>query len=366
MTNQHENPPSDGDRLEFTVSEDDSGVRLDKWLSERAGDLSRSRVKSLIDNGSLLRDGTIFTDPSWRLRAGESYRLEAPAVASPKPEGEDIHLEIAYEDEDLIVIDKPAGMVVHPGAGNWSGTLVNALIHHCGASLSGIGGVARPGIVHRIDKDTSGLLVVAKNDATHRGLAKAFAAHDIDREYLAICTGVLRPLIGTIDAPLNRMSGDRKKMAVVKPNPYDVDDENNEPGAPLTGDRRRTRHAITHYKVLDVYGRRLARLAGDGLACLTECRLETGRTHQIRVHMSHVGHPLIGDQTYGRGGSGLPGLKPGSSVRDHAIDLLGRFRRQALHAAVLGFRHPRSGISVRLSSEPPSDFRILIAALSAL
>ena len=248
-------------------------------MADRLEGLTRSRVKALIEGGALQKDGAPFDDPSWRLRVGERFDLDIPQPTAPTPRAQNIPLDVAYEDDAVIVVDKPAGMVVHPAAGNWTGTLVNALIAHCGDSLSGVGGVARPGVVHRIDKDTSGLLVVAKHDAAHQALTKAFAAHDVDRAYEAIAVGAPRPGIGTIDAPIGRAGGDRKKFAVVK----------------NAGNRPDARHAVTHFKVLEAFGRNRAKLAGDALACLLECRLETGRTHQIRVHLSASGHPLVGD-----------------------------------------------------------------------
>ncbi|NNL88914.1 MAG: RluA family pseudouridine synthase [Marinicaulis sp.] len=332
----------------FCAGSHNAGARLDKWLSEAIDSLTRTRLKALIEGGAIARNGEIFTDPSWRLREGEDYRLTVPPAASPTPGGEDIPLEIAFEDDDLIVVNKPAGMVVHPASGNWTGTLVNALIHHCGNSLSGIGGVARPGIVHRIDKDTSGLLVVAKNDRAHQGLGALFAAHDIDRVYEAIAVGAPRPGVGTIDAALARAPGDRKKMAVVR-DPY----------------QDNARHAISHYKILEAFGRSRAKLKGDALASLIECKLETGRTHQIRVHLSHIGHPLIGDQVYGRG-PGLSGLKPDDDAGEKAIKVLKKFRRQALHARTLGFAHPVSGEALSFDCPPPADFEALREALKEL
>ncbi len=352
------NPRSDEATHEFTAGADDAGVRLDKWLSDRLESLTRTRLKGLIEDGAVTRNNEVFTDASWRLRDGETFRLVVPAPDDPAPEGEAIDLDIRHEDADIIVINKPAGMVVHPAAGNWSGTLVNALIHHCGESLSGVGGVARPGIVHRIDKDTTGLLVVAKNDKAHQGLAADFAVHNIERVYDAIAVGVPRPRIGTINAALARAQNDRKKMAVVKKGYASDDDAPTRRGAGA-------RHAVTHYKVLDAYGQSRAKLAGDALASLIECRLETGRTHQIRVHLNSIGHPLIGDQTYGRG-PGLSGLKPGDEAAENAIEIIRNFRRQALHARVLGFAHPVTGQSFRFECNPPADFSELLCALRAL
>lgn len=335
-------------RLFLTVNADHAGTRLDKWLSDAADGLTRTRIKALIETGALTRGGAPFADGSWKVKAGETYCLDVPAPAPAEPKPEPMPLDVRFEDGDLIVINKPAGLVVHPGAGNWTGTLVNALIAHCGESLSGVGGVARPGIVHRLDKDTSGLLVVAKNDAAHQALSAAFSVHDIERVYSAIALGWPRPAVGTIDAPIAR-AADRIKMAV-------VDEESTRP------DRRA---AVTHYRVAEVFGRGRARLAGDALASLIDCTLETGRTHQIRVHLASIGHPLIGDPVYGRG-PGLAGLKPGEPDADRAIAAVAGFRRQALHARVLGFAHPRTGEALQFEAEPPEDFNLLRSALAAL
>ena len=335
--------------LQARITKENSGARLDKWLSESIEGLTRSRLKALIEGGNLSRNGTVFTDPSWKMREGETYALTIPPVEAPTPKGENINLDIHYEDDDLIVVNKPAGMVVHPAAGNWTGTLVNALIAHCGDTLSGIGGVARPGIVHRIDKDTSGLLVVAKNDAAHQALSKAWSVHDIERVYDAIATGAPRPAVGTIEASLARGGGDRKKIVVV----------------PEESERPDQRHAVTHYKVKEFYGKGRARLDGDFVASLVECRLETGRTHQIRVHLSHIGHPLVGDPVYGRG-PGLAGVKPGDPAADMALAVMKGFRRQALHARILGFAHPISGETMHFEAPPPKDLEELLDALRAL
>lgn len=333
--------------LDLAAGPDDAGARLDKWLSEKAPDFTRTRLKALIEAGALRRNGEPLTEPSTKIRAGDVFALTLPAVEAAEPQGEAIALDIRYEDGDLIVINKPAGLVVHPAAGNWTGTLVNALIAHCGESLSGVGGVARPGIVHRIDKDTSGLLVVAKNDLAHQGLAAAFASHTIERVYDAVAIGAPRPGVGTIDAALARAAGERRKMSVVS-------DGN------LAG-----RRAVTHYRVSETFGRGRAKLAGDALASLIECRLETGRTHQIRAHLAHIGHPLIGDPAYGRG-PGLSGLKPGEPAADRAIETIKGFRRQALHARILGFSHPATGAALHFEAERPADFEALIAALRGL
>jgi len=339
----------DGDDIyRFIIDADNAGGRLDKWLSDKIEALTRTRIKALIEGEAVTRNGEVFTDPSWKLREGEEYTLQAPPVVDPIPEAENIPLDIVFEDNDLIVVNKPAGMVVHPAAGNWTGTLVNALIYHCGDSLSGIGGVARPGIVHRIDKDTTGLVVIAKGDRAHQRLAKAFSKHNIERVYEAIAVGAPRPGIGSIDAALARSTSDRTKMSVVNLETH-----------------RKARHAITHYKIIEAFGRRRAKLKGDALASLIECRLETGRTHQIRVHLSSIGHPIVGDQVYGRG-PGLSGLRPGDAAADKAKSLLQNFRRQALHAKSLGFKHPITGEEMHFERPAPEDFQALLEALRAL
>ncbi len=311
--------------------------------------LTRSRLQSLIKEGALTRNGEPFTNIKWKVHIGEDYRLTVPEAAPAAIIPQAMTLDIIYEDKDLIVINKPAGLVVHPGAGNHDGTLVNALMAHCGDSLSGIGGVARPGIVHRIDKDTSGLLVIAKHDQAHLVLAEAFAEHDIDRVYHAIITGVLRPGVGTLETLIGRSPNDRRKMAVIS-------EQETRPDA---------RHAISHYKTLKRYGNGRAKLAGDAVASLIECRLETGRTHQIRVHMAHLNAPLIGDQTYGRG-PGLAGLKPSDDEATEAIKVLKNFRRQALHAHILGFTHPVTKEVLHFEAPPPQDFQRVINALDRL
>lgn len=298
--------------------------RLDKAVAEASG-LSRERVKALIAERAVLIGGAPATSGSARIEAGAEFTIALPVTVALEAAPQDIPLDIVFEDDRLVVVDKPAGLVVHPAAGNPDGTLVNALLHHCAGRLSSINGVARPGIVHRIDKDTSGLLVVAKTDAAHERLAAQFAAHTIERRYLAVCAGHPVPPEGTVDARLGRSDADRKKMAV------------------LPAGSSRGKHAVTHYRTL----RRL------GHAALIECRLETGRTHQVRVHCASIGHALLGDPVYGR----LP--KPLRPV----LDRLG-FRRQALHAAELGFLHPATGERLHFRSEPPRDMRELIDELA--
>ena len=298
--------------------------RLDKALADATG-LSRERIKGLIGDGAVLVEGSPATGGSAKVTEGASFSIALPPVAALEAEAQDIPLVIAFEDDHLIVVDKPAGMVVHPAAGNPDGTLVNALLHHCAGRLSGINGVARPGIVHRIDKETSGLLVVAKTDAAHEGLAAQFAAHSIDRRYLAVCGGHPNPPEGTIATRLGRSDADRKKMAV------------------LPDESPRGKRAVTHYRTL----RRLDH------ATLLECRLETGRTHQVRVHCASIGHALLGDPVYGRTPKALRPL----------LDRLG-FNRQALHAAELGFSHPVSGERLHFRADLPPDMTELIDELA--
>ncbi len=334
--------------LVLTVDEEVQGQRLDKWLSDQLTDFSRSRLKALIEEGHLMRDGSPVSSVSTKTKAGEVYCLILPDLSEPTPEPENIPLEILFEDDHLIVLNKPAGMVVHPAAGNYTGTLVNALLHHCQGSLSGIGGVARPGIVHRLDKDTSGVMVAAKHDKAHKGLTAAFSVHDIKRVYMAIVHGAPRPGVGTVETGYGRAGNDRKKMAV-----HDLWEN---PDA---------KEAITHDRIRETYGQGRAKMPGDSLASLVDCELETGRTHQIRVHMAHLGHPLLGDPLYGRG-PGLSGLRPGEDVTDLAIKVLGDFRRQALHARELGFIHPVTGEKLSFDVSAPADFTDLMSALQAL
>lgn len=320
----------------MTAGDDAAGRRLDQWLAAALSpEFSRSRLQSLMREGSVRLDGRIVNDPGAKLRGGEEIVIAMPEPEEAAPKGEAIPLAILHEDADLIVIDKPAGLVVHPGAGNPTGTLVNALIHHCGDSLSGIGGVRRPGIVHRLDKDTSGVMVVAKNDRAHRALADAFADHGrdgvLERAYLALVWGVPDRLDGIVDAPLGRASSDRTLRAVVRETSPDA------------------RPAVTHWRVVERFG---------NAAALVECRLETGRTHQIRVHMAHIGHPLIGDPDYGRGFRTKVNRLP-----DALRQAVSAFSRQALHARLLTFAHPATGRIMRFETAPPADLAALIEAL---
>lgn len=329
-------------RKVLTAGEDAQG-RLDAWLAtELDGEFSRSRLKALIEQGVVTINGRACTEPKKKISPGDTIEITLPEPEDPEPKGENIPLEVLYEDADVIVIAKPAGLVVHPGAGNWTGTLVNALIYHCGDSLSGIGGVKRPGIVHRLDKDTTGVMVAAKNDAAHRHLADQFADHGrtgpLERAYMAVVWGRPNGLKGTIDAPLGR-AGDRTKRTVKK---EDTDD---------------ARHAVTHYQVMERFHEKPD---ATSLAALIECRLETGRTHQIRVHMAHVGTPLIGDQDYSLGFKTKVNLLP-----EHARDVVSRFPRQALHAFLLAFEHPRTGEVMEFEAPVPKDMAELLEALRA-
>lgn len=297
------------------------GGRLDKALADASG-LSRERIKALMGEGRISLAGAPVSSASSKVEPGTVFTIEVPEAAPAHAVAQDIPLSVVFEDEYLIVIDKPAGLVVHPAAGNLDGTLVNALLHHCRGQLSGIGGVARPGIVHRIDKDTSGLLVVAKTDKAHEGLAVQFADHSIVRAYLAVVGGRPVPSARTVTGSIARSNHDRKKMALVEDG--------------------RGKHAVTHFRTLELM---------NG-STLIECRLETGRTHQVRVHMASIGHALLGDPVYGRTPSSLRAVL-------QRLD----FRRQALHAAELGFVHPVKGETVHFTSPLPDDMRTLIDEL---
>ncbi|WP_308912031.1 RluA family pseudouridine synthase [Pseudokordiimonas caeni] len=323
--------------LSATVPEGGSG-RLDRFLAEAFADLSRSRIKALIEEGNVRLNGAnapgTILSASRAVKPGETFSVVIPPPEAPLPLPEDIPLDVVYEDEHLIVVNKAPGMVVHPAAGSPNGTLVNALLFHCGDSLSGIGGVKRPGIVHRIDKDTSGLLVMAKHDKAHAGLAAQFADHSIERLYAAICRGIPSPVAGRIEGNIARHPVDRKRMAVT----------------PTGG-----KWAATHYRTIHAFAHN-----GHPVAVLIECKLETGRTHQVRVHMTHIGHPLVGDPVYGRTHK-LPSTTPAAARGA----ILG-FTRQALHARVLGFVHPVTGETLRFESELPHDMMSLLGALDPL
>ncbi|KQN14622.1 MULTISPECIES: RluA family pseudouridine synthase [unclassified Sphingomonas] len=306
--------------IEARIAAAADGWRLDRALADAVPTMSRERLKTLIAAGAVSQAGQPWRDSSKKASAGQTFAIAVPPPTPLHNEAQDIPLVIAYEDEHLIVVDKQAGLVVHPAAGNFDGTLVNALLHHCAGNLSGIGGVARPGIVHRIDKDTSGLMIAAKSDRAHEGLAKQFHDHSIDRRYRAIVGGIPRPSSGTVDAPLARSPQNRKKIAIVQ------------------GGKR----AVTHFTTLQPLRD----------AALVECRLETGRTHQVRVHMASIGHALLGDPVYGRN-------RPGQKT---LLETLG-FRRQALHAAYLGFIHPINSNALAFESRMPTDMQELFSEL---
>jgi 23S rRNA pseudouridine1911/1915/1917 synthase len=321
-----------GERHSIEASEEDAGLRLDAVLAARLPALSRSRIKALIDSGKVESGGDAVTAPARKVRAGEVFTLTVPPAEAPRLEGQAIPLSVVYEDGALIVIDKPAGMVVHPAAGNPDGTLVNALIAHCGPGLTGIGGEARPGIVHRLDKDTSGLIVAAKTAAAHESLTRQFAERSISRLYEALVWGRPKPPEGEIAGNIGRSPRNRKKMAVLK---------------------RGGREAITAYRTLASYG--------EALISRVECRLLTGRTHQIRVHMAYRGTPLLGDPLYGRKAPAALRRLPESAQA--AVGALGR---QALHAKTLGFQHPETGQRLEFSSPVPPDLRGLIDNLESI
>jgi len=320
-----------GGRYEIRVTEAEAGQRLDRLLTAAVSHISRSRVKALIEAGRVSLTGATISDPSLRVKPGQVFALDIPEPETATPRPEAIPLTVLHEDQDLIVVDKPAGMAVHPAPGSTSGTLVNALLDHCGATLSGIGGVKRPGIVHRLDKDTTGLIVAAKTDAAHHELARQFAARTVERAYLAVVLGLPSPPEGTIEGAIGRSSADRKRMAVVAKG-----------GKP----------AVTRYRVIRAFG------LG---ASLIECRLATGRTHQIRVHLANAGHPLVGDATYGRRTAARLDRLPVA-----AQAAVKAFPRQALHSRQLGFRHPRTGADLRFESPLPADMKALVATLESL
>jgi 23S rRNA pseudouridine1911/1915/1917 synthase len=315
--------------LDISVPPGAEGERIDRLLANTLPDRSRSFLKRLIEDGCLDaagEHGATIIEPSYRVKPGERFLLRIPASVDPEPLGENIPLNVVFEDDDLIVINKPPGLVVHPAPGNLTGTLVNALIAHCGASLKGIGGVRRPGIVHRLDKDTSGIMVSAKTGPAHEGLTRQFADHSIERAYAAFVWGMPSPSQGTVEGNIGRSPRNRKKMAVLT----------------LGG-----KTALTNYRTEAAYA--------AGAASLVECRLETGRTHQIRVHMAHIGHAVIGDPVYG-GGSTRARM---SQLSPEASNMIAGFRRQALHARLLGFEHPISGEFQQFEAALPDDLAAL-------
>jgi 23S rRNA pseudouridine1911/1915/1917 synthase len=315
--------------LLLTVTPEEAGGRLDRVLATKT-ELSRARLQALMAEGALTFGEAPVTDGAAKARAGE-YRLVVPAPRAAEPEAEDLPLPILWEDADLLVVDKPAGMAAHPAPGSETGTLVNALLHHAAGRLSGVGGVLRPGIVHRLDKDTSGVMVVAKTDAAHAGLSALWARHDIERAYIALTRGAPEPRAAEVETLIGRSTSDRKKMAVLK-----------------TGGRR----ALTRYQTEAAWGP-----TERPLAARVRCRLETGRTHQIRVHLAHKGAPCLGDPLYG---SGPPAAPVRAAIAEACLT------RQALHAAVLGFVHPITGEALRFETPPPEDMRRLEAALAGL
>lgn len=314
--------------LEAIAAPEHAGQRADRFLADAFGPLSRSRVKALIEAGHVTRDSSPLREPAEPVRAGARYTLALPTPAPAVPQPEAIPLTILYEDSDLLVIDKPAGLVVHPAPGNDEGTLVNAVLAHCGADLPGIGGERRPGIVHRLDKDTSGVMVVAKTEQALAALSAAFAARDLDRAYLALVWGLPAPSAGSIEGAIGRDPRERKRMAVVT---------------------RGGKPALTHYRTLAVHA---------PAAALLECRLATGRTHQIRVHLASKGHPVVGDPLYLRRIPAAARALP-EGLRRMLLD----FPRQALHATRLGFAHPRTGAPLSFTTAPPADMRALLDAL---
>ena len=336
----------------FAVSatQDDAGQRLDKWLASHI-DLSRARLRSLIESGDVRANGDVIKNPSAKLKPDVEYAVHVPPPVDDTPTPEDIPLDIIYEDDQLIVVNKPTGMTVHPAPGSRSKTLVNALLYHCKDTLSGIGGVLRPGIVHRIDKDTSGLLVVAKSDRSHQYLAKHFAKHTIHRRYICFARSGPSPRQGRIQSRIARSAQNRKKMAVVRGTFGDY--TTSEHG----------RHAVTNYKLLKGYGQRPNAAIGTPLISQIECRLETGRTHQIRVHMAHIGCPLLGDPLYGK----QRAFKTAKSDAEiHLRDTLSSLKRQALHAAELGFIHPVTKEEMLFKAPLPTDLAVLRDALDAI
>jgi 23S rRNA pseudouridine1911/1915/1917 synthase len=334
-----------GETREAVAPAEGAGDRVDAWLAKLWPDLSRSRVQGLIGAGKLTVDGALVTHAKDKPRAGARYALTLPPPEPAAPLPEKLPLNIVFEDEHLIVVDKASGMAMHPAPGSMHGTMVNALLAHCGDSLSGIGGVARPGIVHRIDKETTGLVVVAKHDAAHNGLAKLFAKHDLERVYYAVTRGAPKERAARIENRLVRSSEDRRKYVVAR-------DPNTEAG----------KNAITDYWTVESYGQQVGASVGRPAAALLECRLHTGRTHQIRAHLTHLGAPLVGDPLYGK----QRAFKAEGPHAEEAAAAVAAFPRQALHAAVLGFKHPVTGEELRFESALPDDISALLDVLRKL
>lgn len=339
-----------GDWHVQTGTAEDRGIRLDKWLAGWTG-LSRTRLRNLIESGQVREGGNIVTSPTTKVKEDIEYALLIPPPVDDTPIAENIPLDIVHEDDSLIVVNKPAGMTVHPAPGSRSATLVNALLHHCAGSLSGIGGVMRPGIVHRIDKDTSGLLVVAKSDQAHQFLSKQFAKHSVERKYICLARSAPKPREGQIVSRLARSPNDRKKQAVVKGTINNIN----------TSDHGR--HAITNYKYIKGFGQQLGAALGMPQVSRIECRLETGRTHQIRVHLAHVGCPLLGDPLYGKQRAFLTSKNPNELAVAAALKT---FKRQALHAASLGFIHPTTKEQIHFEMPLPPDMANLVSVLESL
>jgi len=330
----------------FSAPPEAAGERLDKWIAVALADVSRTRVQALIEEGAVKLEGAAVTDVKHKVRAGAEYSISIPPPEEASPIPQNIPLDVLFEDEHLIVLNKPPHFSVHPGPGHPDGTLVNALLHHCAGQLSGIGGVARPGIVHRLDMDTSGVMVAAKTDRAHQGLAKLFAKHDIERVYMALVRGGLRPRTGTIQTYLGRAGADRLRVKI------------------LPMDSPAGKEAITHYETAAIFGAQAGSAAGTPAASLALCTLETGRTHQIRAHLAHAGAPVLGDALYNASGAFKP--EGEGQVIIAARDAVRDFGRQALHAAVLGFVHPVTKEAVRFEAPPPADFEALLRVLRTL
>ena len=339
-----------GDWQVQTATLEDVGIRLDKWLAGWT-DLSRTRLRSLIENGQVRADGDIITSPTHKVKDGVEYALLVPPPVDDTPMPEDIPLDIIHEDSELIIVNKAAGMTVHPAPGSRSATLVNALLFHCADSLSGIGGVMRPGIVHRIDKDTSGLLVVAKTDNAHQFLSKQFAKHTVERRYICLARSAPKPREGQIISRLARSPNDRKKQAVVRGTMGDINASDH------------GRHAVTNYKYIKGFGQQIGAALGTPQVSWIECRLETGRTHQIRVHLAHIGCPLLGDPLYGKQRAFLTSKNPNEQAVAAALKA---FKRQALHAATLGFIHPSTKEMMQFEQALPPDMAGLVTVLESL
>jgi 23S rRNA pseudouridine1911/1915/1917 synthase len=340
-----ETEDEDGETRSAIAPPEAAGERVDAWLAREWPDLSRSRVQGLIGAGKLSVDGAPVTHAKDKTRAGARYALILPPPEPAAPLPESIPLNVVFEDEHLVVVDKAAGMAMHPAPGSMRGTLVNALLAHCGDSLSGIGGVARPGIVHRIDKDTTGLVVVAKHDAAHQGLAALFAKHDLERVYYAVTRGAPRERTARVENRLVRSNEDRRKYVVARNPETDAG-----------------KLAITQYWTVENYGQLAGASIGHPAAALLECRLHTGRTHQIRAHLTHLGAPLIGDPLYGK----QRAFKAEGPHAEDAAAAVAAFPRQALHAAVLGFTHPITQTDLRFESPLPPDLSALLAVLRTL